>query len=113
VICLLEFLAEQDRSVAIQMFGTDLSAAAIARARSGAFPASIENEVSTDRLRRFFVKTDGRYQINKAIRDVCVFAPQDLTRDSPFSKLDLISCCNVLIYLSAAQQESSRSSTTP
>jgi two-component system CheB/CheR fusion protein len=105
VICLLEFLRERENRPAIQMFATDLSAPAIARARAGTFPASIENEVSADRLRRFFVKTDGRYQVTKAIRDACVFAPQDLTRDPPFSKLDLISCCNVLIYLSAALQE--------
>jgi len=105
VICLLEFLRERESRPAIQMFATDLSAAAIARARAGTFPASIENEVSADRLRRFFVKTDGRYQVTKAIRDACVFAPHDLTRDPPFSKLDLISCCNVLIYLSAALQE--------
>ncbi len=105
VICLLEFLGETDTNLPIQMFATDLSAAAVARARAGTFPVSIENEVSADRLRRFFVKTDGRYHVSKAIRDVCVFAPQDVTRDPPFSKLDLISCCNVLIYLSAALQE--------
>jgi two-component system CheB/CheR fusion protein len=105
VILLLEFLAEQDSNLPIQMFATDLSAAAITRARAGMFPATIENEVSPERLRRFFVKTDGRYQISKAIRDTCVFAQQDLTRDPPFSKLGLISCCNVLIYLSAALQE--------
>ena len=105
VICLMEVLEEMGRNIAIQMFATDLSAAAVARARAGSFPASIENELSPDRLRRFFVKTDGRYQVSKAIRDVCVFAPQDVTRDPPFSKLDLISCCNVLIYLGAALQE--------
>jgi two-component system CheB/CheR fusion protein len=105
VICLLEFLGEADSNLPIQMFATDLSAGAVTRARVGTFPASIENEVSPERLRRFFVKTDGRYQISKAIREVCVFAQQDLTRDPPFSKLDLISCCNVLIYLGAALQE--------
>ncbi|MBI2215974.1 MAG: PAS domain-containing protein [Candidatus Rokubacteria bacterium] len=105
VICLLEFLEETDSHLPIQMFATDLSAAAVTRARAGAFPASIESEVSPGRLRRFFVKTDGRYQISKAIRDVCVFATQDLTRDPPFSKLDLVSCCNVLIYLGAALQD--------
>jgi two-component system CheB/CheR fusion protein len=105
VICLLEFLGETDSTLPIQMFATDLSAAAVARARAATFPASIEHEVSANRLRRFFVKTDGRYQVSKAIRDVCVFAPQDLTRDAPFSRLDLISCCNVLIYLSTALQE--------
>ena len=99
VIALLEFLGEKDRTLPIQMFATDLSAAAITRARAGTFPASIEHDVSPERLRRFFVKTDGGYQISKAIRDACVFAQHDLTRDPPFSKLDLISCCNLLIYL--------------
>src|SRR5712692_7096451 len=105
VICLLEFLGETDSHLPIQMFATDLSAAAVTRARAGTFSASIENDVSADRLRRFFVRTDGRYRVSKAIRDVCVFAQQDLTRDPPFSKLDLISCSNVLIYLNAALQE--------
>jgi two-component system, chemotaxis family, CheB/CheR fusion protein len=105
VMCLLEFLGETESPFPIQMFATDLSAAAVTRARAGTFPASVEHEVSADRLKRFFVKTDGRYQISKAIRDVCVFAAHDVTKDPPFSKLDLISCCNVLIYLSAALQE--------
>src|SRR5712691_2836257 len=105
VICLLEFLGEQDSTLPIQMFATDLSAAAVTGARTGTFPASIENEVSADRLRRFFVKTDGRYQISKSLREACIFAQQNITRDPPFSKLDLISCCNVLIYLSAGLQE--------
>ena len=105
VVCLLEYLGEHDSDRPIQMFATDLSASAIAQARTGVFPASIEHEVSPDRLRRFFAKADGRYQISKAIRDACVFAPQDVTRDPPFSKLDLISCCNVLIYLNSTLQE--------
>jgi two-component system CheB/CheR fusion protein len=105
VISLLEVFGEKDSNFTIQMFATDLSAAAVSRARAGTFPASIENEVSPERLRRFFVKTDGRYQISKAIRDVCVFAQQDVTRDPPFSRLDLISCCNMLIYLGTALQE--------
>ena len=105
VICLLEFLGQHDSALPVQLFATDLSAAAVTRARAGTFPTSIENEVSPDRLRRFFVKTDGRYQISKAIRDACVFARHDVTRDPPFSKLDLISCCNLMIYLGAALQE--------
>ncbi len=105
VICLLEFLGTADKNFAIQIFATDLSAAAVTRARAGTFPESIENEVSPDRLRRFFVKTDGGYRVSKAIRDVCVFAPHNLTKDPPFSKLDLISCCNVLIYFNPALQE--------
>ncbi|MGH7365006.1 MAG: chemotaxis protein CheB, partial [Candidatus Rokuibacteriota bacterium] len=105
VIGLLEVLAEMDSHFPIQMFATDLSAAAVTRARAGTFPVAIEQEVSADRLRRFFVKADGRYQISKAVRDMCVFASHDLTKDPPFSKLDLITCCNVLIYLGAELQE--------
>jgi two-component system CheB/CheR fusion protein len=105
VICLMEFLAEQGSTRPIQMFATDLSAAAVARARAGVFPASIEHEVSPERLRRFFVATDRGYQIAKGIREVCVFAQQNLIRDPPFSKLDLISCCNLLIYLDSELQE--------
>ena len=105
VICLLELLEEQGRTLPIQLFATDLSAAAIARARAGIFPASIEHEISADRLQRFFDKTDGRYRVSKVIRDACVFAQQDVTRDPPFSRLDLISCCNMLIYLGATLQE--------
>ena len=71
-------------------------------------PASIRRAsprtLSPERLRRFFTKTDGRYRINKSIRDLCVFARQDLTRDPPFSKLDLIVCRNVLIYLGQPMQ---------
>ena len=105
VICLLEFLENADARVPIQLFGTDVSPSAIARARVGAFSPGIESEVSPTRLRRFFSRVNGTYQINKSIRDSCVFAPQDLTRDPPFSRLDLISCSNVLIYFNTALQE--------
>ena len=105
VICLREFLEEMDSPFPIQLFATDLGATAVTQARAGMFPLTIEHEVSPERLRRFFVKVDGRYQISKAVRDQCVFAAHDLTRDPPFSRLDLISCCNVLIYLSTAVQE--------
>jgi two-component system CheB/CheR fusion protein len=105
LICLMEVLAAEGRTFPIQMFATDLSAAAITRARAGGFPATIEAEISAERLQRFFVQADGRYHINKAIRDSCVFAQHDLTRHPPFSKLDLISCCNVMIYLDTALQD--------
>ena len=101
----MEFFGETRRTLPIQVFATDLGAAAVARARAGAFPKSIEHEVSPERLQRFFVATNGRYQISKAIREACVFAQQDLTRDPLFSKLDLVSCCNVLIYLGPTLQE--------
>ena len=68
-------------------------------AARGLYPPSITEDVSPQRLRRFFTKVEGGYQIAKAVRDLCVFARQDLARDPPFSKLDLIVCRNVLIYL--------------
>jgi len=88
----------------VQIFGTDVSESAVAFARHGLYPASIAEDVSAERLGGFFVKTDGGYQVTKALRDLCVFARQDLTRDPPFSQLDLICCRNVLIYMGSALQ---------
>jgi two-component system CheB/CheR fusion protein len=100
----VEYMREAGSEVPVQIFGTDLSEAALERARAGIYPESIIADVSQERLRRFFVRTEGRYQISRAIRDLCVFAQQNLIRDPPFSKLDLISCRNVLIYLGASVQ---------
>ncbi|HSD27394.1 MAG TPA: CheR family methyltransferase, partial [Vicinamibacteria bacterium] len=88
----------------LQVFGTDVSETAIEFARQGLYPAGIADDIPAERLRRFFSKVDGGYRINKAIRDHCVFARQDLTRDPPFSKLDLIFCRNVLIYMDTTLQ---------
>ena len=99
-ITLIEFLSETTpTSPAIQIFATDVSDSAIERGRRGLYPPSITEDVSPQRLRRFFTKVEGGYQIAKAVRDLCVFARQDLARDPPFSRLDLIVCRNVLIYL--------------
>jgi two-component system CheB/CheR fusion protein len=91
--------------VRVQIFATDVSDVAIEHARAGVYSTSIADDVGRDRLRRFFTKTDGHYRINKVIRDLCVFAKQDITTDPPFSRLDLISCRNVLIYMDAALQK--------
>ena len=104
-ISLVEMLSEMRLEVPIQIFGTDLSESAIQRARSGFYKESIANEVSEVRLRRFFHKAPGGYQISKAIRDMCVFARQNVFSDPPFSRMDLISCRNVLIYLSPVLQK--------
>jgi two-component system CheB/CheR fusion protein len=88
----------------IQVFGTDISDASIERARSGLYTENITAEVSAERLRRYFTKVDGGYRVSKAIRDCCIFARQNLTKDPPFSKVDLISCRNVLIYLDSVLQ---------
>ena len=96
---LLEYLGESAGSTSIQIFGTDISDNAIDRARAGIYPEGITEDVSAHRLRRFFSRVEGGYQISKQVRDLCIFAHQDLARDPPFSKLDLIVCRNVLIYL--------------
>ena len=74
-------------------------------ARHGLYPSSIAADVSAERLRRFFTKVDGAYRVTKVLRDMCVFARQDLTRDPPFSRLDLICCRNVLIYMDTRLQK--------
>ncbi len=101
----LEFLGDKAPPTSIQIFATDVSEAVIDKARLGIFLENIASEVSPERLRRFFIKVAGGYQISKTIRDMCVFARQNLIQDPPFSKLDLISCRNVLIYLQTALQK--------
>ncbi|MGQ0752644.1 MAG: chemotaxis protein CheB [Betaproteobacteria bacterium] len=104
-ISVLEFLGPRPGATPIQIFGTDVSDAAIERARIGIYLPNILAEVSAERLARFFVKLDDHYQIAKSIREMCVFARHDITRDPPFSRLDLVSCCNVLIYMDQALQQ--------
>ena len=104
-ICLMEYLGERAASTKIQIFGTDVSESALATARNGTYFESIANEVSEARLKRFFVKTNGQYQVAKSLRNLCVFANQNVTCDPPFSQLDLISCRNVLIYFDPVLQK--------
>jgi two-component system, chemotaxis family, CheB/CheR fusion protein len=95
----LEFVPEPSGALPIQFFGTDISVAAIEKARAGRYPTAITTNVSPERLRRFFVKTSTGYQIAKPVRDLCVFAPHNLLADPPFTQMDLVCCRNVLIYL--------------
>jgi two-component system CheB/CheR fusion protein len=104
-IALLEFLGEDGANIPVQVFATDISDAAIDFARAGVYPDNITEDVSPERLRRFFTRSDGGYRISKTVRDLCVFARQDITRDPPFSKLNLIVCRNVLIYLGPILQK--------
>lgn len=104
-ICLLEALAEAKSDFDIQIFGTDISDLAIEKARAGVYPENIRQDVSRERLEHFFVRVANGYQISKAIRERCVLAKQNLIKDPPFSKVDLISCRNVLIYLGPALQQ--------
>ncbi len=105
-ITLLEYLDRRGHQpVDAQIFATDVSQNAIDQARAGSYPDNIKADVQADRLRRFFTPVDGGYRVTKSVRDLCVFARQDLTRDPPFSQLDLISCRNVLIYLGPVLQK--------
>jgi two-component system CheB/CheR fusion protein len=83
----------------VQIFGTDLDPSAIDRARLGEYPESIVSDVSEERLERFFVKSQNAYRIKKFIRDMIGYAVQNVAQGTPFSKMDLISCRNVLIYM--------------
>jgi two-component system CheB/CheR fusion protein len=103
-IALIEFLEALAIEAPVQIFGTDLSEAAVTRARIGVYPESIGQQVSSERLRRFFVPDRGSYRIAKFVRDLCIFSRQNIVRDPPFSHLDLISCRNVLIYFEPALQ---------
>ncbi len=103
-ICLFELLQEKKTPPPLQLFGTDISEMALERARGGVYPALIADDVSPSRLARFFTPFNGEYQISKAIRESCIFARHDVTRDPPFSNLDLVSCRNVLIYLEQSAQ---------
>lgn len=104
-IAFLEYATEVRGDVSVQIFGTDLSQAAIQRARTGIYKESIRADVSAARLKRFFNKVEGGYQISKAVRDMCIFANQNVFNDPPFSHIDIVSCRNVLIYLSQILQK--------
>jgi two-component system CheB/CheR fusion protein len=101
---LIESLGANANQTKIQMFGTDISEPAVERARAGIYSETALRGVSPARLRRFFVKVGHGHQINKDVRGLCVFARHDLASDPPFSKLDLISCRNVLIYAGPSLQ---------
>ncbi|MDT8781959.1 MAG: PAS domain-containing protein [Candidatus Bathyarchaeota archaeon] len=105
-IAIQEFFEEKTVvNMQIQIFGTDINNKNIEKARKGIYPKSIVEVISEYRLKRFFIPTDGNYQIKKQIRDMCIFAKHDLTKDPPFSNMDLITCRNLLIYFDLQLQE--------
>ncbi|MEG4034452.1 CheR family methyltransferase, partial [Microcoleus sp. S36b_A4] len=104
-ICLLEFLAARSTNLPIQIYATDISENAIAIARTGFYTNAQVADISPERLNRFFVPVEGGYQIAKPVRELCVFARQNLIADPPFSRMDLITCRNVLIYLTPLLQK--------
>ena len=104
-ICIKEFFTNttfpgwDGRRRAVQIFATDLNEHAIMKARSGFYKKTEVGNISPQRLKEFFIKSDGGYQVNKEIRDMCVFALHNFLKDPPFGKIDFISCRNVLIYM--------------
>jgi two-component system, chemotaxis family, CheB/CheR fusion protein len=97
-MALLETMEETGRTRPLSVFGTDVNPQAIERARRGWFPKSIEESVSPERLKRFFVATPDGYSVNRQLREMCIFAPHNALSDPPFSRMDLVSCRNLLIY---------------
>ena len=93
------------KNLTLQIFATDLDRDAIEKARAGVFPANIAADVAPERLSRFFVQLERGYQVSKPIRETVIFAPQNVAMDPPFTKLDLVSCRNLLIYLTPELQK--------
>ena len=101
-------VSQPERAVAIQIYATDLDDEAIAVARAGRYPAGIAADVTPERLRRFFIQEDGPaagYKIKKDLRDMVVFAVQNVIKDPPFTRLDMLSCRNLMIYLEPELQQ--------
>jgi two-component system CheB/CheR fusion protein len=98
-ICLHEYFGETLQDRKIQIFATDISEQVIAKARSGIYLKKDMTGVTDTRIRKFFTRIDGSYQVNKEVRQMCVFACHNFLQDPPFAKMDLISCRNVLIYM--------------
>ena len=88
----------------IQLFATDIDAAALAEARVGRYSGAVEQQVGPERLARFFTRRGDAYNVAKALRDACIFTDHDLLKSPPFSRMDLVSCRNLLIYLEPALQ---------
>jgi two-component system CheB/CheR fusion protein len=105
LMTLVEFLDDKEARPDIQMFASDVNGQDVDFARAGVYPEGIAHEVSPERLARFFVQVPGGYRVDRAIRDMCVFAVHDVTADPPFSRLDLVSFRNVLIYMERPLQK--------
>jgi two-component system CheB/CheR fusion protein len=104
-IIIWECMEELNKHFQVQIFGTDIDTDAIDTARSGIYPSTIASDVGLDRLAKFFVPADGTYQVKREIRETAIFALQSVIKDPPFTKLDLICCRNLLIYLNSELQK--------
>src|SRR5439155_7078831 len=103
-ILLAEHLQKIENPPAIQIFATDLDARALGVARAGRYSSAIADHVSADRLSRWFVREGDTYCVVKELREMCIFSPHNLIKDAPFSRMDLLSCRNLLIYLNSELQ---------
>ena len=103
-IVLQEYLTQKKLRLTLQIFASDLDSRAIETARAGLYPVGIAGDLTPARLQRFFTKEDGSYRIKKDIRDLVVFATHNVLTDAPFTKMDLLSCRNLLIYLDSTAQ---------
>ncbi len=103
-ILLREVMDETHQEFKVQLYATDLDDEAIALARAGCYPPNIAADVTPERLRRYFIKEDSGYRVKKDIREMVVFAIQNVIKDPPFTRLDLLSCRNLMIYLEAELQ---------
>lgn len=104
-ILIREYLTQNKLRLTVQIFASDLDSLTIETARAGLYPVGIAGDIAPDRLQRFFTKEDGSYRVKKEIRDLVVFATHNILTDAPFTKLDLLSCRNLLIYLEAKAQQ--------
>ncbi len=100
-----EQAARRPGSPSVQIFATDIDEAALAVARAGRYPAAMMTDISPDRLARFFVAEGATYVVSRQLRDLCVFSMHNLIRDAPFSRVDMVSCRNLLIYMGGVLQE--------
>ncbi len=104
-ICVQECMEELNRHFNVQIFGTDIDEAAIEKARMGVYSSDIAVDVGADRLKKFFTKENTFYKVKKDLRKTIIFAQQNICKDPPFTKLDLLSCRNLLIYFTSELQK--------
>jgi two-component system CheB/CheR fusion protein len=104
-ILLREWMNQGDTSMDVQIFGTDLDGQAVETARLGHYAAGIEAAVPADLLARYFLKEESTYRVRKDLREMLIFAQQNIIKDPPFTRMDLISCRNLLIYFNAELQK--------
>ena len=102
---ILECLDELQKNLPVQIYATDIDTDALSVARAGIYPADIAVDITAERLKHFFIKQENSYQVKKNLREMVVFASHDIIKDAPFSRMDLICCRNLLIYLESGIPE--------